>query len=254
MKNLSKLLAVVAALCIAGPASWAGGFGKLNIFNHLGVGVNVGTVGAGFELATPITNFVTLRAGATFMPGFSFSTSFDGEYTPTVAGGQSYTQDFTMDVDASLKRTQGSVIFNIYPLPKLTSFYVAAGAYFGGSSIIGITGHSNELEQLSHNDNPFIEIGDYKLPVDENGNVNGSLRAKSFRPYLGLGFGRPLPKGRLNFGVELGVQFMGKMRIYNGDTELHPSDYLDNDDDWQKWMDKLTVYPVLKFTLSGRIF
>lgn len=253
MKIYSKLLTAIAALCIAVPASVAGGFGQLNIFNHLGVGVNVGTLGAGFEVATPITNFVTLRAGATFMPGFSFSTSFDGEYTPSITGAPSYTQDFEMDVDASLKRTQGSVIFNIYPLPKFTSFYVAAGAYFGGASLISINGHSDELMNLAH-DNPFIEIGDYKLPVDENGNVNGSLRAKSFRPYLGLGFGRPLPKGRLNFGVELGVQFMGKMRIYNGDVELHPSDYLDNDDDWQKWMDKLTVYPVLKFTLSGRIF
>ena len=63
-----------------------------------------------------------------------------------------------------------------------------------------------------------------------------------------------MPKGRLNFGVELGVQFHGKIKLYTQDTELTKIPELENDDDWQKWMDKLTVYPVLKLTLSGRIF
>lgn len=251
MKKLSKLIAAVALFFMAVPSVDAF---EPYIFNHLGVSVNAGTLGISAELSTPITKFITLRAGATFMPNFSFSTDFDGEYTPEVSGDYTSIKYFNMDVDASLKRTQGNIIFNIYPFAHHSSFFLAAGAYFGGESIIGIHGHSDELMNLAHN-NPFIEIGDYQLPVDQNGNVDGSLRStKKFRPYLGFGFGRPLPKGRLNFGFELGVQFMGKTAIYNGDTELHPSDYLDNDDDWQKWMDKITVYPVLKFTLSGRIF
>lgn len=250
MKNFSKLLLAAAMIFTAIPASRCLNLADLYMFNHLGVSVHAATTGFGFEVATPMTKFVTLRAGASFMPGIKFSPDLTCYYTATGPDNQKYETEVDMDIDASLKRTQGSVIFNIYPFAHSSSFFVAAGAYFGGSSIIGLTGHSN---QLAGQRDAFLEIGDYKLPIDANGNVNGSLRAKSFRPYLGLGFGRPLPKGRLNFGVELGVQFMGKTKIYSGDSELIPTIFND-DDDWHKWMDKVTVYPVLKFTLSGRIF
>ncbi|MBD5308700.1 MAG: hypothetical protein HDS15_05415 [Bacteroides sp.] len=224
--------------------------------NHLGVGAHIGTTGFGFEVATPITKFVTARAGITIMPGISFNTEVDGTYqvpadsrTPSLAAGTA--QDFTMNVKGSLSRTQGSLIFNVYPLANFSSFYIVAGGYFGGSQIVGVTGHSDELMSLA--ENASIDLGDYKVPVDQNSNVSGALKVAGFRPYLGLGFGRPVPKGHLNFGVELGVQFMGKMKVYT-DGEEQSKILTDNDDDCQKWMDKLTVYPVLKFTLSGNIF
>lgn len=247
------LIAVLGMVALAGRADVL----DLNLFNHLGVGAHVGTTGFGFEVGTPITKFITARAGITIMPGIKFKTDVDGTYQAAIdnripqLAGSSVTQDFTMNVEGSLSRTQGSLIFNVYPLPDFTSFYVAAGGYFGGRKIVGVTGHSDELKQLA--DNASIELGDYKIPVDKNGNVDGALKVNGFRPYLGLGFGRLVPKGRINFGVELGVQFMGKMKVYTGGEELSKI-LTDNDDDWQKWMDKLTVYPVLKFTLSGRIF
>lgn len=46
---------------------------------------------------------------------------------------------------------------------------------------------------------------------------------------------------------------MGSMRPYVGSEKLDQV-IADSDDDWQKWMDKVNVYPVLKFTISGRIF
>lgn len=247
MKKLLKVILLIVAVSVSAMPSWGRGLGDLQIFNHLGVGVHAATTGFGFELATPVTRFVTLRAGASFMPGFSFNTDVDGSYYESTTGTDHY---FSMDVEGSLKRAQGSVIFNVYPFAGFSSFYVAAGAYFGGSDLIKISGHSEELKNLAGNAN--VEIGDYEIPVDRNGNVSGSLRANSFRPYLGLGFGRPVPNRRLNFGFEIGVQFMGKMKIWSNGEEL-TKELIDNDDDWQKWMDKLTVYPVIKFTLSGRI-
>lgn len=52
---------------------------------------------------------------------------------------------------------------------------------------------------------------------------------------------------------DLGVQFMGKMKVYDNRGPVDLDELVDSDDDWQKWMDKLTVYPVLKFTICGRI-
>lgn len=249
---MSKKILIIASILLACfQTSWSGGLFDLNIFNHVGVGVHAATTGFGFEVATPVTNFVTLRAGASFMPGFSFSTSFDGEYGTPIYGTIDDHGSFTIDADASLKRAQGSVIFNVYPIPHLSSFYVAAGGYFGGSKIIGITGHSDELEGIK---DAFVEVGDFALPVDAHGNINGALKANSFRPYLGLGFGRAVPKGRVNVGFEMGVQFMGKTKIYNGNEELKINDLVDDDSDWSKWMDRITVYPVIKLTISGRIF
>ena len=250
--KICKKIAVAAMLVSTALCADGKSLRELNIFNHLGVGVHAATTGFGVEVATPITKFVTLRAGASFMPGFSFNSDIDGHYSINDATYGSYEGDFEMEVEGSLRRTQGSVIFNVHPFADKSSFYVAAGAYFGGASVITLKGHSEELMNLPA-EHPYIEVGDYKLPVDKDGNVNGSLRVANFRPYLGLGFGRAVPKRRLNFGVELGVQFMGHMKVYNNHTELKTDKVLDNNDDWQKWMDKLTVYPVLKFTLSGRI-
>jgi hypothetical protein len=54
----------------------------------------------------------------------------------------------------------------------------------------------------------------YNVKFDENGDVNGDVRVKKFRPYAGLGFGRLIPKKRVGFRFELGCQFMGKMKVY----------------------------------------
>lgn len=251
MKQLFKHLLLTTIVCITGVANASAQCDK-QIFNHLSAGIHVATTGFGVELATPISNYVALRAGVSFMPGFSFNTGVDGSYTVDEYIGQ---QDFSMDVNASLKRTQGNVIFNIYPFGQKSTFYVAAGAYFGGGSLLKISGHSDELQEIigtSGLESGSVNIGDYELPIDKNGNVSGTLEVNKFRPYVGLGFGRAIPKSRLNFGVELGVQFMGKMKVYSAGEEV-PINELDYEDDWKKVMDKLTVYPVLKFTLSGRI-
>ena len=115
-RTISLLILVTTAF--TAPAA---GLGELNIFNHLGVGVHAGTTGFGFEAATPITKWVTLRGGVTIMPGISFNTDVDGTYHDN-REGHDFEQDFTMNVKGSLSRVQGSAIFNVYPIPHLSSF------------------------------------------------------------------------------------------------------------------------------------
>lgn len=241
---------ILAALALLMPGTAA----AQDLFNHLAVNAHVATTGVGVELSTPITKFITMRAGVTCMPGFSFNAEVDGQY---YVNGES--NNFTVDLDANLKRTQGSVIFNVYPLAKAkvcSSFFLAAGLYFGGDKLVKINGHSdeiaNDLKQLDGT--PYIELGDYKLPVDENGNVKGGLKVQKVRPYLGLGFGRYVPKKRISVTGELGVQFHGHIKPYTSEGEIEAFDELTEKDDWKKVMDKLTVYPMLKIVISGRIF
>lgn len=240
---------ILAALALLMPGTAA----AQDLFNHLAVNAHVATTGVGVELSTPITKFITMRAGVTCMPGFSFNAEVDGQY---YVNGES--NDFTVDLDANLKRTQGSVVFNVYPLAKAkvcSSFFLAAGLYFGGDKLVKINGHSDEIaEKINQfNGNPYIELGDYKLPVDENGNVKGGLKVQKVRPYVGLGFGRYVPNKRISVTGELGVQFHGHIKPYTSEGEIAFDEFTENDD-WKKVMDKLTVYPMLKIVISGRIF
>lgn len=237
---MKKFIASLVALFTIATAS-AGN--PISVFNHLGVGVSAGTTGISVEASTNITSFVQMRAGISMLPNFSFSDTYDVLLPAPVNHGD-------IDLKAGFGRTQGSVIFNIYPIP-VASFYVAAGAYFGGRDLVKIKGHSADLAALQNNGQ--VEVGDYLIPVDKDGNVNGGLRVKGFRPYVGIGFGRAIPKSLLSVNFEMGVQFHGKPEIYSNHGEVRLSEYT-NDDDIQKIIDKLKVWPVISLKLCGKIF
>ena len=49
------------------------------ILNHLDVGVNVGTLGLGVDVAVPVGDYVRIRAGYNYMPRFSIKSDFNVE-------------------------------------------------------------------------------------------------------------------------------------------------------------------------------
>jgi len=103
-----------------------------------------------------------------------------------------------------------------------------------------------------------INIDNSNIGFDENGNVVATAKVKSVRPYLGLGFGRLIPKGRVGFRFELGAQFQGRPTIYDtfGDDVVNSDKYgLSSEDknDITKVLDYMKVYPVLKLSIRGRI-
>lgn len=243
-KLLVTIFAAIAGITCCNTASAQA---EMGIANHLGIDLGVGTTGITVEASTPLTRFVQARAGVSIMPGFNFHVNSDVSLN-TPAGNQ----NAKLNLDGSLSRTQGSLIFNVYPFRS--KFFIAAGAFFGGKDVVSITGHCPEAKDLLSNDN-YVEVGDYQLPLNENGDAKGALRVNGFRPYIAVGTGRPCPVGRLNFMWELGLQFQKRPYVWDSynDNEVKLGD-VTNDDTFQKIMNKLTVYPVLRFTLSGRIF
>lgn len=218
-------------------------------FNSLGVGVNVGSSGVGVNLATPIGSYFALRAGVVMMPNFKINTdvevNLDDEVPYINADAPS-----SLDVTGEMKRFSGELLFNFYPIKK-ADFFIAAGAYFGGEKLVKISGHSDELVPFSSCSG--IIVGDYELPVDKNGNVSGGLKVSAFRPYLGLGFGRPVPRKRLGVMFEAGVQFHGTPDVYSDFGSLEAIT-ADAEDTFSDIIEKVKIYPVIKLTLSGRIF
>lgn len=244
---------------------------KANLFglgNRVGIGVGVGTEGIGFDVAVPLTQYVQVRAGLNIFPNIKFHETTDVEYqydvnadyNGTTINGGNYTIQDEVRLDAKFGRTYGDLKFDCYPFGNRASFFVTAGFSFGGGDLMTIKGHSDEVQNLQQEAKHYgVTIGDYEIPFDENGDIKGGVEVKNFRPYLGLGFGRLIPKNRVGFRFEIGAQFQGKPKVYYYDDGKKVYKKIENlvddesKDDVAKVMDWLKIYPVLKFSIRGRI-
>ena len=246
-----RKLFLLCALTILGLGQLSAQDYERGIFNHLGANLNVGTEGIGFGIAAPCTDYLEFSLGINFVPGIKI----DGDVKIDV-GNLGFPIDNKVNIKGNMSRTMIDFKANVYPFGDRSSFFVAAGFSFGGKKIFELTGHSDAIAALTPAERALVHanLNDYRLEFDDNGDIKGDVRVKSFRPYLGLGFGRLVPKNRVGFRFELGCQFMGKMKAYQNDNELATDAVKKSDDDLSKILDKLTVYPVLKFTLTGRIF
>lgn len=256
---------MMAVLLLAGVGSvMAQSDYKRGIFNHVGLNVGAGTEGISVGVAAPVTNFLEVEAGVNIMPSFKLSGDLDVDVKPIP--GVSTPTDATIHVDGDFSRTTFNVKANLYPSGGGSKFFIAAGLSIGGEKIAEVTGSSDELRQFSENlptpelKNQFrkaisANLGGYNLELDENYNLQGDIRCKNVRPYLGLGFGRLVPKNRIGCRFELGCQFMGKLKVYQNGNEIDINKALEDagEDDLSKFVKDLKVYPVLKFSLTGRI-
>ena len=242
---------------------------KRGFLNHVGINVGAGTEGISVGLAAPVTSFFELEAGVNVMPSFKLSGDLDVDVNtsslpqvPTVT----YPTSATIHAEGSFDRTTFNVKANLYPFGGGTKFFIAAGLSIGGEKIAEVNGSCDQLREFSQS-LPSQELKDqfrqavsanlagYNLQFDENYNVQGDIRCKKVRPYLGLGFGRLVPKNRLGMRLELGCQFMDKLKVYQNDTEIDINKALEDagDDDLSKFVKDLKIYPVVKFSFTGRI-
>ena len=242
---------------------------KRGFLNHVGINVGAGTEGISVGLAAPVTGFFELEAGVNVMPSFKLSGDLDVDVNtsslPQVPNVQ-YPPESTIHAEGSFDRTTFNVKANLYPFGGGTKFFIAAGLSIGGEKIAEVNGSCDELRQVSQK-LPTQELKDqfrqavsanlagYNLQFDENYNVQGDIRCKKVRPYLGLGFGRLVPKNRLGMRLELGCQFMDKLKVYQNDTEIDINKALEDsgEDDLSKFVKDLKIYPVVKFSFTGRI-
>ena len=126
MVKMKRLFLLCAFVSMFATCNFISAQKELGIFNSVSAGVGVGLTGVDVEVATPITPYLALRGGLTFMPGFSINTDVDVDVNDPRAGV--YNDTYSMDVKGSLKRTSGQLLVNVYPFPHASSFFVAAGA------------------------------------------------------------------------------------------------------------------------------
>ena len=238
---------------------------ETGVGNHLGWGVGFGTEGFNASIATDMTQYAELEFGVNWAPGFSrkedgaafYKTNDNGKWNKHGVGD--------MDIKAKVNRATLDFKGSVYPFATKENFssdlFVSLGVSFASKEIASIEGSctSNGIAPEDLEKPLFVRAGKFMLPVDKKSGelvVDGSCRVNSVRPYVGLGYGRLVPKNTLGFRVEAGCQFSGSVKVYHGDEEVKLlSDYnIEAKSTAKKFMDFFSIYPVLKVSLRGKFF
>lgn len=225
-------------------------------FGNLGVSANIATTGFGFSAATPLHRSVSLRAGFQTAP-FGYGYTYDDFDRFDVGGTTVQIPD--LDLKAKLKMSSGHLLVDWVPFRRgWSSFFLAAGFFVGSGKMLTVDGRF-DMQALADAGIPPqlvtdipIEIGDATIRPDASGGVNAYLKVHSFKPYVGLGFGRAIPTRRVGFRFELGALFHGSPKIES------PNYYSTSEDDELEGFNKLLrdfkVYPQLSFQVTVRLF
>lgn len=249
---------------------------ELGVFNHMSLGVGIGTTGISVDAAAPLSQYVAVRAGANIFPNIKIKENVDLHFDSqaqmaynTMFPGSSLPNK--IEIEGKPKFTTGHLLFDFYPFTG-SSFHLTAGAYMGSSAIAevynrgdkttmaNIYQYNNSSERQQYGvDKIGVELGDYFLEPDAAGDVKARLKVSAFRPYVGIGFGRAVPaKHRVTCNFDMGVQFWGKPKVYmvgaSGEKELTKSDLNGKDGDVLKYISKASIWPVLNVRVVCRLF
>ena len=246
-------------------------------FNHLSGGIVLGTEGIGIEVAAPITYDFAVRMGYSLMPKFKYSKGLNLNENKGA-----FIKD-RVDIGGKLNMGDFKLLVDWYPF-RTSSFHATAGFFIGRSTVVKID-NKEPFVKDNYKGVAGIELGvydpsnpqsesRYTLMTDPNGDIKGELEVNAFKPYLGVGFGRAVPKGRIGVQFDLGIQFWGKpelkanMNYVDRETGENVTNFepikrgriTNPDSDYQdlkdavKTIQKIRVYPVLNIRINGRIF
>jgi hypothetical protein len=158
-------------------------------FSRVGIGVKVGILGAGVEVATPLSYHLNVRAGGNFM-NYSDSLTTDG---------------ITYNASLRFRSAEASVDW----FPRAGGFHISPGALlYNGNQI---TGAANVPGGSTFTLNGTTYTSSTTDPVTGNGGVTLNKMA----PKLTVGWGNLVPRGErhFTFPVELGFAYVGDPKV-----------------------------------------
>lgn len=129
---------------------------------HLELGLDVGTTGLGLELATPVTDWMRVRAGFNWMPTFSIPMSFNVmtfggtetinssnfERLQELLGQYNLHIDKTADMIAKPTMIDFKFLVDFSPIPDNRDWHVTAGFFVGNKRIGDAINRTNEASTM----------------------------------------------------------------------------------------------------------
>ena len=256
---MKRLFLILTVALLGWQGASAQNSSKNGLLSHLAVGASLGTDGLGFDVATPLSNSFAVRAGVSFFPNLKFNGTIDiNDNNPAITD--------EVDIQATLNTFDMKVLADYYPF-KHVSFHITAGAFFGNGEMLKATNTSMFIKDPAKYGKLGLMIGDYRITTDDKGYIEAEAKVNKLKPYIGIGFGRTVPKARFSVTCDFGVQLWGKAGLYAwptndwGDKSYHKFTYKDLDDQDDKDLrdafdlaDKVSLFPILNIRISGRIF
>lgn len=245
-KNLLTKCFLALVLIMSGQSAQAQSeVTDFGIFDHLSAGLTLGTTGIGLDVAAPITNYLQVRAGYDFCSGITHKE--DMKY-------RSHGTKKETEVEGELNMSNAKLLLDVFPFRNVP-FRFTTGFYLGTDEIITV---ENKTPVTDFDKGEGILVGDYIVGFNEQGYAKGAIKVNKFKPYVGLGFGRSVPRKRIGVSGDLGVQFWGEPGVYekqtSRDLKIEKSDVGDGDEGAIETISKIKVYPVLSIRICGRIF
>lgn len=290
-----KFLSTIVALLLATTAVYAQDYTEDDdlMFNHMSLGLNVGTTGVGLDLTMPLGKYVQVRAGATYMPAVGIKSNLDYADILTDETGDINTRYQIISCapkkqnDVCIKSTpnflNGKIMFDFYPAPSFP-LHITLGTYIGGKKIIQIDnvgcedrtkeiGVYSSYKSTGYDNVRGVKLGNYTLIPDCKGKIDSWIETSMIRPYAGLGWGKAYSEKGIDWMVEAGVIYWNKPKVYSRTTDLSPlatGGYLNEDATTiverpaeelsgnqgaiLKWFSKTSIYPVINFRVGFNMF
>lgn len=263
MRKVRLLVAAMTALIL--PFAGASAQGDAMIFNHLSVGLDIGTRGFGLEVTAPLTPYLEVRTGFDIMPHFGYTYDVNlenvkiGNSTPEMLKMRDGT--YKTGIKGTLNMTDWKLMFDAFPFRK-SSFHVTAGMFVGSSEFVSVTNTNAFGEDLSGEFGAGINLKDgSRIKADDDGFIHAKAKVNGFKPYVGIGFGRAISdKHRVSVACDIGALFWGKPQLaiqntHNEESIITAAEF--DDKDAEKAFDivsKVIAYPLLNLRIIYRIF
>ena len=263
---MKKTLCICAALLLGSLACQ----GQDNhVFKHFSLSGGLGSTGLTIDMGTMMTHHFGLRAGVDLLGIY-----LHGYKDYVDLNKKLYLLDPDLEplpeqkADTHLTNSSGHLLLDYYPFkPSKSGFHVTVGAYLAWHrrveslenadygtwrKIADFNARRGDYADVPNELGPAtIGYYGYQVPTSAEGSFNAHMRTNRFRPYVGIGFGRAVPGARrLNAQLDLGVQFWGKPRLYNGITGQRLTQV---DEKNHGTFGRSRVYPVITIRLAGRI-
>lgn len=193
------------------------------------ISLNLGFPGVGLGYARLLNDHFSARLKGTFM-------NIDVEQKDVALGDRK--------VDANVKFN-----FNTYDLwVDYNPFKKSSFKLVGGISYL-----SKLKTAVVFVPSTTVKYGDLVIPQDQIGDITASADwSNKIVPYLGLGFGRAIPKHNVGFGIEFGGYFIGKPDFaYDGTKMFAPNTEKEKESqEIQNWANQLNVLGNISVYLS----
>jgi len=197
---MRKTIAAIALACLTTTGMAQNDKKDFQVFSHLDLGLTLGTTGIGFDLATPLGEYVQIRTGFEFMPRFTKSLHFDiqsfsddGSLIDTQFDNLSdrlesftgYKADSQVKMNGKPTLWNFKLLFDVFPF-RNKHWHLTAGFHWGPSQIaeaindledaptlVAVNIYNNIYEKVSEGENVF---GDFDVDPDLRRKIKRSGR------------------------------------------------------------------------------